>query len=51
MRKLTGILYERIAAYDKALDGEMAQQAMAEALATRALATEAKPRRGGPAAA
>ena len=48
MRKLTGILYERIAAYDAAFDSEDKQSALASALAPRAFATEEKPRRNAP---
>ncbi len=48
MRKLTGILYERIAAYDAAFDADDRQAALAAALAFRAFATEEKPRRGAP---
>ena len=46
MRRLTGILYERIAAYDAAFDAGDKPVALAEALAPRAFATEEKPRRG-----
>ena len=49
MRKLTGILYERIAAYDAAFDCEDRHAALAHALAARAFATEEKPRRNAPA--
>ena len=48
MRKLTGILYERIAAYDAAFDSEDKSAALARALAPRAFATEEKPRRNAP---
>lgn len=49
MRKLTGILYERIAAYDAAFDAEDRPDALRDALAPRAFATEEKPRRSAPA--